>query len=252
MTIEEAIRSRHSVRTYIPVMPDRAVFDYVNDYISRLKPAVPDTACRLVLIDKAVDGKIGTYGVISGAQCYVAVVHMRNGRFQAMNAGMCGERLVLGLTELGMGTIWLGGTFSEGDVAKAVKPDADETIAALIPFGIPAAKESLTSRLFSAVADSKNRKPFDSLFSVSNDSPFRKGLELMRLAPSAQNKQGWRAVEADGILHFFSASDSRFAMLDMGIGLEHFAAGAPAGEWKNLNVVPPEAKWKYVISRTSD
>lgn len=252
MTTEEAIHARHSVRTYNPVMPDRVVLDYVNDYISHLKPVFPGTDCRLVLIDKSVDGKIGTYGVIRGAQCYVAVVIPRAGQFQAINAGMCGERLVLGLTERGMGTIWLGGTFSGGDVARAVNPAPDEEISALIPFGCPAERESLTSRLFSAVAGSKKRKPFDDLFRISPDSPFRKGLELMRLAPSAQNKQGWRAVEADGILHFFSASDSRFAMLDMGIGLEHFIVGTPGGRWVKHDVTPPDTHWRYVISRTAE
>ena len=61
-----------------------------------------------------------------------------------------------------------------------------------------------------------------------------------------------RAVEADGILHFFSASDSRFAMLDMGIGLEHFIVGATAGKWKKLDVTPPDTRWRYVISRTAE
>ena len=118
MTTEEAIHARHSVRTYNPVMPDRFVLDYVNDYISDLKPVFPGTDCRLVLHDTPADGKIGTYGVVRGAQCYVAVVHRREGEFQAINAGMCGERLVLGLTGMGIGTIWLGGTFSGGDVSK--------------------------------------------------------------------------------------------------------------------------------------
>lgn len=250
MTIEEAIHARHSVRTYSPVMPDRTVLDYINSFIAGLKPIFPGTTCRLVLIEKAVDGKIGTYGVVRGAQCYIAVLNGREGDLQAVNAGVCAEQLVLGLTQRGIGTVWIGGTFSEGDVSRAVKPTPDEIVEAIIPFGFPASKESITSRLFSAISGSKNRKPFDELFSIGPDSPFRKGLELMRLAPSAQNKQDWRAVEADGMLHFFTSSTSHFAMLDMGIGLAHFSAAAPAGKWEKLDYASLRPKWRYVVSRT--
>lgn len=247
MTIQEAIIARHSVRTFVPEMPDGTVLDYVKEYTESIKPVFPDTSCRLVVLEKAIDGKIGTYGVVRGAQCCVAVIH-GHGAMDAVNAGMLGERLVLGLTTRGMGTVWLGGTFSGGDIAKATHPSPNETTAAIIPFGIPATKESMVSRLMSALAGSKARKPFDELFSIAPDSPFRKGLELMRMAPSAVNKQGWRAVEDGGNLHFFSADKSKFGMIDMGIGMEHFAAGAPAGEWKDLDCAALRPHWQYVVS----
>lgn len=247
MTIQEAITARHSVRTFTPEMPDGTVLDYVKEYAAGTESVFAGTSCRLVLLEKAIDGKIGTYGIVRGAQCCVAVIHGR-GAMDAVNAGMLGERLVLGLTTRGMGTVWIGGTFSGSDIARATSPSPDETIAAIIPFGIPASRESMVSRIMSAMAGSKSRKPFDELFSVAPDSPFRKGLELMRLAPSAVNKQGWRAVEARGNLHFFSADNSKFGMIDMGIGLEHFAVGAPAGVWKHMDCAALRPQWQYVVS----
>ena len=54
-------------------------------------------------------------------------------------------------------------------------------------------------------------------------------LEMVRLAPSAVNKQPWRAVVCGGSVHFFKkgskllASDSLdLQKIDMGIALAHF------------------------------
>lgn len=249
MTLIEAIRQRRSVRTFLPEMPDGAVLDFVRRYIDGLQPALPGTACRLALIEKTIDGKIGTYGVVRGAQCYVGLAYDISSDMDAVGAGIVTERLVLELVSRGLGTVWLGGTFSAADLTRALHPAGNEKVVALLPFGIPAPKESFASRLLSKVASSAARKPFDELFTVSAASPFRKGLELMRLAPSAQNKQDWRAVEHGGALHFFCADSSRFGMLDMGIGMCHFALAAPDGAWTAM----PEAAallpgCRYVIS----
>ena len=87
------------------------------------------------------------------------------------------------------------------------------------------------------------RMPFEALFfDGSFDTPLKKEkaenfaepLEMVRLAPSAVNKQPWRVVMTDHAAHFYLqrsrgfSSDGKFDMqkIDMGIALCHFALAA--------------------------
>ena len=66
-------------------------------------------------------------------------------------------------------------------------------------------------------------------------------LEMVRLAPSAVNKQPWRVVVADGMAHFYLKRSKGVGherkidiqMVDIGISLCHFALAA---EEKDLHV----------------
>lgn len=87
------------------------------------------------------------------------------------------------------------------------------------------------------------RLPFEELFfDGSFDVPLTKDiagrlaepLEMVRLAPSAVNKQPWRVVVADNTAHFYLKRSKGFGhdgkldmqMIDMGIALFHFAITA--------------------------
>ena len=266
LTDEEAIRVRRSVRTFEASPVAAGVLEFVQEYIDSKPQALPGCGCRLVLLERRLDGKVGTYGVVRNAGYFVAVVHkcdrpgndgsgaeMSNAGLEAVNAGIVGERLVLELTRRGIGTVWLGGTFSRGTVGELVKPAPNERVDAVIAFGNPAAKESLTGRLMARMSNARSRKPFESMFQVKPQSVYRNALEMMRLAPSATNRQEWRAVETDNGIDFFTADTNRFAALDLGIGLAHFLVIAPAGR---LTVIPAEAAtrpdFNYFISYESE
>lgn len=245
MTIEEAIRVRRSVRTYQDTVVAPDVMEFVRDYIGNLQQALPGCRCRLVLLERKLDGKVGTYGVIRNAGYFVAVVHPKDSNLEALNAGIVGERFVLELTRRGIGTVWLGGTFSRGTVGEMVKPTSDETVDAVIAFGNPAPKESFTGRVMASMVKARTRKPFRELFDVRTASAFGPALELMRLAPSATNRHEWRVTEClwdiapgMGRIDFFTVDTNRFAALDLGIGMAHFLVDAPAG---HLAVVPDAA-----------
>lgn len=245
LTVEGAIRVRRSVRTFETSPVAAEVLEFVQEYINGQPQALPGCGCRLVLLERELDGKVGTYGVVRNAGYFVAVVHKcempekgksEDSGLEAVNAGIVGERLVLELTRRGIGTVWLGGTFSRGTVGELVKPAPDERVDAVIAFGNPAPKESFTGRLMARMSNARSRKPFDSMFQVKPRSVYRNALEMMRPAPSATNRQEWRAVETDSGIDFFTADTNRFAALDLGIGLAHFLAVAPAGSLKVLPV----------------
>lgn len=90
-------------------------------------------------------------------------------------------------------------------------------------------------RLMRAVASSDKRKPLGELFfvndfsvSLTEDGPYAMPLDMMRLAPSSANSQPWRALVRGNQVDFYCAKDNNYSMIDMGIGLCHFALAADA------------------------
>jgi hypothetical protein len=58
---------------------------------------------------------------------------------------------------------------------------------------------------------------------------------MVRIAPSASNKQPWRAIRSGGALHFYMKKDKAYAgnmlgyciqRIDMGIAASHFSLAA--------------------------
>ena len=45
---------------------------------------------------------------------------------------------------------------------------------------------------------------------------------MLRIAPSALNKQPWRVVREEYLLHFYLASNKGLTKIDIGIALCHF------------------------------
>jgi len=89
------------------------------------------------------------------------------------------------------------------------------------------------------MAGSDNRKPFDELFfsktfqgqlNEKEKETFGFFLEMVRLAPSASNKQPWRVVVDNKVLHFFLKRTPNYnknmlhadlQRVDMGIAISH-------------------------------
>lgn len=249
MTLEEAIKKRHSVRTYRPVRPDADILNRISALCSGSKSILDDENARVAIIDKCITGGVGTYGVIRGAECYLALIYSKHSKLSAVNAGMAMENIVLRLTQMGLGTVWLGGTLSKGDIRKIVNVHEDEYIAALIPFGYAEENESFVSRVMSKMSGSHKRKPLNELFNILAGSELQTAFEMMRLAPSSLNSQPWRAVEDRNAVHFFATTTKGFGLLDLGIGLAHFAAFAPKGYWRVVdNAQNLRNDSEYVIS----
>lgn len=81
--------------------------------------------------------------------------------------------------------------------------------------------------------------------------PFKITLEMVRLAPSAGNKQPWRVILKDGACHFYYRPGS-FATNDIGIALCHFEltcqAMGLAGGFTQLTNRPEVAGLSYAMS----
>ena len=241
--IEQVIRTRKSIRTYTNnlIEPDKK--QLLLEFMNSNSVGIFGNEVEFFLIDansdEFKDVKLGTYGVISGTKYFIAG-KIKNSNLNFEDFGYCMEKLILYCTQLNLGTCWLGGTYKKTAFSAAIDLRDDEIIPAVSPVGCFDGDKSWVDKAFRYVARSDNRKPFDELFfsnsfnqKLTDQEREKYGfyLEMVRLAPSASNKQPWRIVLKDNIFHFFlkrtpnynkTISHSDLQRVDMGIGISHF------------------------------
>ena len=75
---------------------------------------------------------------------------------------------------------------------------------------------------------------------------------MVRLAPSASNKQEWRVLLLEKVMHFYKKPSLMFDSIDIGIALCHFELSCKElgieGKFEILKYFPNNDKIKYVIS----
>jgi hypothetical protein len=229
----ELIRRRRSVRTYDgePLAPD------VREALLRALDAVRNpfgVPVTFRLLDAADHGLSSP--VIVGEKTYLAAKARRQPHCEAA-LGCSFELACLRALELGLGTVMLAGTLSRSACERAMDLDPEEIMPVASPVGRPARKPSVRETLMRKGARSDERQPFETLFYAGSfdrpltpeaAGPLAEALEAVRLAPSAANRQPWRAVIGDGLVHFYkkrSMKDSPrwdLQRLDLGIALAHF------------------------------
>lgn len=261
MPVIELIKERKSVRSYTGEPLSQEIINCINKYTRELSPPF-GAAARIELISAQTDNqptKLGTYGVISGATNFMLLI-CKDGFMSEVGAGYMFEQLVLYCTELGLGTCWLGGTLNRKDFLEQVTIEKDEKLTVISPVGYKKEKRRLIDSMMRAVAGSDNRKPFDSIFFKDNfDTPLDKAeagnylvpLEMVRLAPSASNKQPWRIIMKDGVFHFYHHVGS-FSTNDIGIALCHFELTCRelglTGRYEIMPDIPSQNGTNYVMS----
>ncbi|MDR2885520.1 MAG: hypothetical protein LBU95_01900, partial [Rikenellaceae bacterium] len=121
MNAIQTIRERTSSRSYRPVSLDGSLCEDIQRFCSTLIAPFGAKA-RISLVHAKMAGgpvKLGTYGVVSGASDFL-VLSYRPGPMAAQAAAYVFEQAVLYCTSLGLGTCWMGATFSPADFAQAV------------------------------------------------------------------------------------------------------------------------------------
>ncbi len=214
---------------------------------------------------------LGTYGFIRGASAFIIGAIDRN-TDNLEDYGYLMEQIVLYATQLNLATCWLGGSFQKDNFSARINTQPHEIVPAVVSVGIGAAKRNMTDRLIRNVAGSKKRRPWDQLFfeagTISPLRPESNGklspvFEMVRLSPSASNKQPWRLILEGNDVHFFLQRNkgyrksmfSDLQRIDMGIAISHFDTVCRElninGTWnQDQNVVPPKEDWEYTITWT--
>lgn len=262
-SVIDLIKIRKSIRSYESDKLSPEDKKKIIDFIRKDHDTVFGSRIRFKFIDASDLNPenlkdLGTYGMISGAKYFIGGMIEKDNKKNCclVDFGYVFEKIILFITDLGLGTCWLGGTFNKKGFSKKFLPEKDEIIPGISPVGIISKKRNLKSTIISALAGSKNRKPWDKLFFDDNflnpleeaDSIiYKEPLEMVRIAPSASNMQPWRIINEknNNIFHFF-INNSKFYQrrsihlnlqyIDMGISLCHFELTASElnleGEWE--------------------
>lgn len=241
--VEKTVKARSSVRTYENRGLSTKEKDQLNTYIDNVtNPFSIDVTFRLLEKAASADGeKLGTYGVIKGAGNYIgASAADKELALEAL--GYSFEKLILYATSLGLGTCWLGGTFNRSGFAAAMNLKEGDLFPCISPVGYPAGKKRTLESVMRWVSKADQRNEWKELFFKQEFSqPLTKAeagefafpLEMVRLAPSAVNKQPWRIVQDKDTYHFYLARTLKndngkidIQRVDIGIAACHFHLAA--------------------------
>lgn len=265
-SVRNLICRRKSVRTYngAPLLEEDA--KKLEEYMKSLKnPFGIPIDFRMLDAEKE---KLSS-PVVLGANVYVGAKVPRIPNAE-IAFGYDFERLVLYACSIGLGTVWLAATIDRPAFEKAMEVKDNEVMPAVTPIGYPASKKSVRESLMRKALKADERLPFETLFFKEsffgpleqNDSGgFGEALKMVRLAPSAGNKQPWRAVVCKDTVHFYEKKTKSMSKnplgdiqkVDMGIALLHFVimmeeSGTDGGFLADDPKLSKEADMEYIIS----
>ena len=215
--------------------------------------------------------KLGTYGLIKGAQEFI-VGAIEKSDYYKENYGYIFEAIILAVTDLNLGTCWLGGTFNKTLFSSKINCQKNEIVPAITPIGYTTDTRRKKEKVIRAFVKADSRFPWSKIFfekTFSTPLPrettgrYEALLEMVRLAPSAGNKQPWRVLKEKDCdnFHFYvyfspdlkMKGYNTFVNIDVGIGICHFDLTAKEvgmkGRWEFLEPKLEQPKeLKYIIS----
>lgn len=236
--IDALVRGRRSVRTYEKRPVSQQVLDQLRDF-----GAKTGNPYGLPVEFKFLDATKQKLScpVVVGTDLFVGA-KMKQAPCHNEAFGYSFEQFVLYAQSLGLGTVWVGGTMDRDAFEKAMALETDEVMPCMTPLGYPAKKMSMREAMMRKGVKADSRMAFEELFFDGTFgaalTPEKAGalyhpLEMVRLAPSAVNKQPWRIVIRDNAAHFYLMRSRGFAgsvldmqKIDMGIALCHFELAA--------------------------
>jgi nitroreductase len=261
--ISEIIRGRFSCRSYLNAPLDESKQAQILLFIDSLPAGPFGSRPRFMLVAASEDDRsslrgLGTYGFIQGANAFVIGAAKPEGKWLE-DFGCLMETIILYLTNLGLGTCWLGGSFTRSSFGSRISLKNDEHIPTVTATGEFADPAKARRGLIRRYARGEDRLPWKELFfdrgfdhplSPTSAGTDQLALEMVRLAPSASNKQPWRIVKDGDTFHFYLQRTPGYResllkkvlgifdlqRVDMGIAMCHFALAEAElghnGEWQ--------------------
>lgn len=237
--VKKAVQDRVSIRSYEERSLTKEDKSKLMDFNASLtNPFGVDVKVQYISKDKgAEDVQLGTYGTIRGAKDFLAIT-VKDQPYAMEAVGYQFENLVLYATDIGLGTVWLAGTFNRKDFKNVIEISDEDLFPCICPVGYPGQKRSFIEKITRVSLGSKKRKEWDKLFFLDDFSKsltkedagrYTDALDMLRLAPSATNAQPWAVVKEGDKFHFFcnyknsiNNDVKKIKHLDLGIALSHF------------------------------
>jgi nitroreductase len=277
--VTEIVRERFSCRIYAKKPIKVGKLESMQRFIDSLPDAPFGSHPRFKMVavtesdTKSLRG-LGTYGFIKNPSAFIIGTTFP-APFDLEDFGYLMEVIVLHATRLDLGTCWLGGTFTKSGFAKKMNLSPTDFIPAAISVGEYEKQER--RGWASRRAGSHRRLSWKELFFDQKfDAPILKSaaaeyatvLEMVRLGPSASNKQPWRILKDHRFWRFYLKRTPGYyedpikrvlglcdlQRLDMGIAMCHFELTARElglnGGWvfeKEVETSPDELT-EYIVS----
>ncbi|MEI6132663.1 MAG: nitroreductase family protein [Bacillota bacterium] len=273
-SVIESIKKRYSCRTFDPKPLEEQLVKKLNDFIVTINAKTKIKARFICISNNEGDGtpvKLGTYGMISGATNYIVGICEKDEK-NYVDFGYLFEEIVLHATGIDLQTCWLGGTFNRDEFTQKCNLKENEYIAIVSPFGMKKKTPRLFESAVRVLVGANNRKPFSELF-FENDlsTPLNESsiveyitpLEMVRLSPSASNKQPCRIIKTKDGYNFYLKRTKNYptGLFDMqkndiGIAMCHFELTSKElsliGHWGNINSANEIKDLEYITTWVED
>ncbi len=215
MTIQEAIRERHSVRRYNADPISEADRLRLGEVIAACNA---ESGLNIQLIcdePECFDTLFAHYGKFVNARNYIAIVGPKTLDDLEELGGYYGERIVLEAQMMGLNTCWVAGTYGKSKCKAEVS--GDEKLVCVITVGYAAEKGSAHK--------SKETDKLCNVPEASRPEWFEAGLEAAVLAPTAMNQQRF-LVSLEGEVPVITAKIGPMTRIDLGIVKYNFEAAS--------------------------
>ena len=278
--ITDTIEDRFSCRTFVNTPIAEAKRRDLSRVVSSITTGRLGSPLRFELLvateeDRSALKGLGTYGFISGNTGFIAGA-VGAGERNLEDYGYRLEEILLYASSLGLGTCWLGGSFTRSSFAARIALSTSESMPAVIAVGYISERRTLMDRLIRWAAAPSSRLSWEQLFfdgsfgralSTPAAGPYVTPLKMVQLGPSASNKQPWRVLKQGTDWHFYLRRSAGYRgrgrgvlgvadmqRLDMGIAMSHFELAATevglSGTWaiEDPGIEPPDELTQYSVT----
>jgi hypothetical protein len=186
----QAINLRRSIRKYKDEGISTVYLQKVKTIINEAKPLHKNIPMESLLIEdgeKIIDtfkGLVGKYTKVTAPHYIAFTSETMDGHLE--NIGFIGEEIILKLTELGLGTCWVGAAIKEDEFKTIVNVQPNQSYIILIAFGYPVEELKPVT----------NRKRLDKskVISGTYENQYETIIQSFIAAPSAVNSQPWKLI----------------------------------------------------------
>lgn len=215
MDVMEAMKKRHSVRSYTDkIIPQEAVLQLQNEIDS----CNQESGLHIQLVveePKAFDSFMAHYGKFSGVQNYIALIGEKSAALDE-TAGYYGEHIALFAQMLGLNTCWAAMTFSKGVVKNSCQIKTGEKLVCVLALGYGQTQ-----------GVPHKSKALKDVCTAAGETPdwFQNGIKAALLAPTATNQQKF-VFSLEGRQVSVKSTGGFYSKVDLGIVKYHFEVGA--------------------------
>ncbi|MBU3143505.1 nitroreductase family protein [Clostridium sp. CF012] len=221
----EAIKSRKSIRNYKEESVSAEDLHKIKTIINDAEPLFNNIPMEVLLIEdgekiKATfKGLMDKYTKVKAPHYLAFTSEIVEGHLE--NIGFMGEEIVLKLTQLGIGTCWVGSAIKQEIFKNIVKVQDKQTYIILVAFGYPVEElKPVTTR---------KRLDKNKVVNGVYENQYEPIIQSFIDAPSAANSQPWKLYIEDNKFDLYLENRNILMKkmlkdmnhIDMGIGLSH-------------------------------